>query len=231
MHYGGCLRSTMQSAHGRTWSSTLGALPLQGLLTMPAPDWIDVPVDPIRLCRILDDLVAKLRRADRTDLCIAYARPRHGSQASFSAWSRVHNCCATLPRCNARRSLSKKESTPTVPSRTCPNPSSIPRCGCRVMAQDPLKRFGLAGRTILVTGASGHLGRPIAEAIAAAGGTPVLAGRSQSKLDAMSADFSAAGQACEILAFGYRRSGRLSRRNFWACRARRPAARHRQRGL
>jgi len=69
------------------------------------------------------------------------------------------------------------------------------------MAQDPLKRFGLAGRTILVTGASGHLGRPIATAIAAAGGTPVLAGRSQSKLDAMAAEFSAAGQACETLAF------------------------------
>ena len=48
---------------------------LQGLLTMPAPGWIDVPgVDPTRLCRILDDLVAKLRRADRTDLCIAYVR-------------------------------------------------------------------------------------------------------------------------------------------------------------
>jgi spore coat polysaccharide biosynthesis protein SpsF len=48
---------------------------LQGLLTMPAPDWIDVPgVDPTRLCRILDDLVARLGRADRTDLCIAYVR-------------------------------------------------------------------------------------------------------------------------------------------------------------
>jgi NAD(P)-dependent dehydrogenase (short-subunit alcohol dehydrogenase family) len=72
---------------------------------------------------------------------------------------------------------------------------------CGVIAQDPLKRFGLAGRTILVTGASGHLGRPIAEAIAAAGGMPLLAGRSQSKLDAISAEFSVAGQACETLAF------------------------------
>ena len=70
-----------------------------------------------------------------------------------------------------------------------------------MIAKDPLKRFGLAGRTILVTGASGHLGRPIAEAIAGAEGTPVLAGRSQDKLDAMAAEFSAAGHSCETLAF------------------------------
>lgn len=42
--------------------------------------------------------------------------------------------------------------------------------------------FRLDARAILVTGATGHLGRPIAIAIAKSGGVPIIAGRSESKL-------------------------------------------------
>lgn len=42
--------------------------------------------------------------------------------------------------------------------------------------------FRLDDRAILVTGATGHLGRPVARAIAQAGGIPILAGRSEARL-------------------------------------------------
>ncbi len=51
-----------------------------------------------------------------------------------------------------------------------------------------LERFRLTDRVILVTGATGHLGRPIAHAIAQAGGIPVLASRSADRLAALSAE-------------------------------------------
>jgi NAD(P)-dependent dehydrogenase (short-subunit alcohol dehydrogenase family) len=46
-----------------------------------------------------------------------------------------------------------------------------------------LSQFHIDGRAILLTGATGHLGRPIARAIAQAGGTSIVAGRSQQSLD------------------------------------------------
>jgi NAD(P)-dependent dehydrogenase (short-subunit alcohol dehydrogenase family) len=51
-----------------------------------------------------------------------------------------------------------------------------------VSKEDFLSRFRIDGRVILLTGATGHLGRPIARAIAQAGGTSVVAGRSQDSL-------------------------------------------------
>jgi NAD(P)-dependent dehydrogenase (short-subunit alcohol dehydrogenase family) len=48
--------------------------------------------------------------------------------------------------------------------------------------QAVLSQFHIDGRAILLTGATGHLGRPIARAIAQAGGTLIVAGRSQQSL-------------------------------------------------
>ncbi|WP_280154592.1 SDR family oxidoreductase [Piscinibacter sp. XHJ-5] len=64
-----------------------------------------------------------------------------------------------------------------------------------------LQRFRLDGRRILVTGASGHLGTPIVQAIAAAGGIAVLAGRTPGRLEASAQALRALGGSCETLAF------------------------------
>jgi NAD(P)-dependent dehydrogenase (short-subunit alcohol dehydrogenase family) len=61
--------------------------------------------------------------------------------------------------------------------------------------------FRLDGRAILVTGASGHLGRAIVAAIADAGGTPVLAGRSQATLEPIAQSLRASGGQCHTLPF------------------------------
>jgi len=57
----------------------------------------------------------------------------------------------------------------------------------------------LDGRVVLVTGATGLLGRPIAAMIARSGGTPVVAARSTGKLDALVREITAAGGACQPL--------------------------------
>lgn len=61
--------------------------------------------------------------------------------------------------------------------------------------------FRLDGRVIMITGAAGHLGAPIAKAVALAGGTPVLCGRTESKLQELASEISAAGGSCMVLAF------------------------------
>ncbi|MEP7056222.1 MAG: SDR family oxidoreductase [Caldimonas sp.] len=63
------------------------------------------------------------------------------------------------------------------------------------------QRFRLQGRRVLVTGASGHLGTPIARAIAAAGGVPVVAGRTVERLEDLAQSLRRDGMACETLAF------------------------------
>lgn len=65
----------------------------------------------------------------------------------------------------------------------------------------PLDLFRLDGRVIMITGAAGHLGDPIARAVAAVGGLPVLCGRTESKLQALASEISAAGGSSMTLAF------------------------------
>lgn len=66
---------------------------------------------------------------------------------------------------------------------------------------DVFQRFRLDGRAILVTGATGHLGRPIACAIAAAGGTPIVAGRTSERLALLVKEIEADSRTCKALAF------------------------------
>jgi gluconate 5-dehydrogenase len=61
--------------------------------------------------------------------------------------------------------------------------------------------FSLAGKIILVTGASRGLGRAMAAAMAEAGGHVVLNGRDQAALGAAAASIRDAGGAVEIAAF------------------------------
>jgi NAD(P)-dependent dehydrogenase (short-subunit alcohol dehydrogenase family) len=69
------------------------------------------------------------------------------------------------------------------------------------MSDRILPQFRLDGRRILLVGASGHLGQPIARAIAEGGGTVVLSGRTQGKLDSLAQALRAEGAGCETLAF------------------------------
>ncbi len=68
---------------------------------------------------------------------------------------------------------------------------------------DPVQNdlFSIAGRVILVTGATGHLGQALSRAIAVAGATPVIAGRSQAKLDALALDLRNQRPECMAVAF------------------------------
>ncbi len=67
-------------------------------------------------------------------------------------------------------------------------------------AQNHLDRFGLSGRTALVTGASRGLGLEIARALAEAGATVLLNGRDGARLESLVSDFNGqgllAGAAC-----------------------------------
>jgi NAD(P)-dependent dehydrogenase (short-subunit alcohol dehydrogenase family) len=71
----------------------------------------------------------------------------------------------------------------------------------RVAESGVLERFRLDGRVILVTGATGHLGRPIAHGIAAAGGTVVLAARSSEKLTELARKIDSGQRNCHVVAF------------------------------
>jgi len=62
-------------------------------------------------------------------------------------------------------------------------------------------RFHLDGRRVLVTGASGHLGEAVSRAIVSAGGVAVLAGRTASRVEALSMAMRRTGAACETLVF------------------------------
>ena len=66
---------------------------------------------------------------------------------------------------------------------------------------DPLQLFRLDDRVILITGSTGYLGMPIAKAIAAVGGTPILAGRNKEKLLKLSVEITASGGKSMVLAF------------------------------
>src|SRR5258707_11552103 len=70
--------------------------------------------------------------------------------------------------------------------------------GKSCMTSDP---FSLAGKIILVTGASRGLGRAMASAMAAAGGLVVLNGRDRATLDDAAAAIREVGGSVEIAAF------------------------------
>lgn len=76
---------------------------------------------------------------------------------------------------------------------------------------DVLRRFQLEGRAVLVTGATGHLGQPIAHVVAAAGGIPIIAGRSSEKLASLAGEIRAGGHACHVVAFDVSESEQCSR--------------------
>jgi len=70
-----------------------------------------------------------------------------------------------------------------------------------VAEQGVLERFRLDGRVVLVTGATGHLGRPIARGIAMAGGIPVIAARSSEKLTSLAREIDSSQRGCHVIAF------------------------------
>lgn len=61
--------------------------------------------------------------------------------------------------------------------------------------------FELHNRVILITGATGHLGAPIAKAIATAGAITILCGRDEAKLALLSAEIENAGGSCTTSVF------------------------------
>jgi len=63
-----------------------------------------------------------------------------------------------------------------------------------------LGQFRLDGRVILITGATGHLGAPIARAIAEAGGTPVLSSRNETRLATLRDEINASGGDAAVMA-------------------------------
>src|SRR5688500_14704341 len=67
------------------------------------------------------------------------------------------------------------------------------------MSNEPNKRISLAGRTILVTGASSGLGRHFAGMLAAEGAHVAAAARRVEALDQLKAEIEAAGGRCRVV--------------------------------
>src|SRR5271165_1455002 len=71
----------------------------------------------------------------------------------------------------------------------------------RSSESDPLSKFRLDGRVAFLSGASGHLGRPMARALAAAGAHVILNGRTQKALDALAGELKGAGLSASAACF------------------------------
>ncbi len=76
--------------------------------------------------------------------------------------------------------------------------------------------FGLEGRTAFVTGAAGHLGRAMTQALAGAGARVILNGRSRERLEAFAAQLAQQGHHAECAAFDVA-DGEAVRTFFSAC--------------
>jgi NAD(P)-dependent dehydrogenase (short-subunit alcohol dehydrogenase family) len=66
---------------------------------------------------------------------------------------------------------------------------------------DPLSRFRLDGRVAFLSGASGHLGRPMARALASAGAHVVLNGRKLQALEAVADELKGSGLSASLACF------------------------------
>ncbi|MFI5889456.1 SDR family NAD(P)-dependent oxidoreductase [Actinoplanes sp. NPDC051513] len=62
----------------------------------------------------------------------------------------------------------------------------------------PNDLFGLDGKVAVVTGATGRLGRVMAEALAGAGATVWLVGRDQGKLDSLASEWNCPAMRCDV---------------------------------
>ena len=68
-------------------------------------------------------------------------------------------------------------------------------------SNDVLKQFRLDGRVVLMTGASGHLGKAMATGLASAGAHVILNGRRREPLDALAAEITARDQSASVACF------------------------------
>ncbi len=66
---------------------------------------------------------------------------------------------------------------------------------------DPLSKFRLDGRVAFLSGAAGHLGRPMAKALASAGAHVVLNGRNQNRLKTLAEELKSAGLSATAACF------------------------------
>src|ERR1700678_3072487 len=66
---------------------------------------------------------------------------------------------------------------------------------------DPLSMFRLEGRVAFLSGASGHLGRPMAKILASAGAHVVLNGRTEEPLAAFADELKSLGLSASVACF------------------------------
>jgi NAD(P)-dependent dehydrogenase (short-subunit alcohol dehydrogenase family) len=66
---------------------------------------------------------------------------------------------------------------------------------------DPLSKFRLDGRVAFLSGASGHLGPPMARALASAGAHVILNGRRQEALAALAGELKSVGASASVACF------------------------------